>query len=668
MTSINFTSLLSLLPLLALASAFPSPPIGNPTSEWSISKRDPNGTVTPLNFEAVGDTGISAQMMFVGNNKKIYILDKSENNPVIINGEFGTHPAWAVEYDYHTNQYRTMDVFSNTFCAGGAVMGNGTWVVFGGNQPVTTDGIATTGEGAYADTDGGTAIRMLNPCTDESCEYIQGSTSYSTAQDTGGWLQMTGRRWYPMVEELEDGSLIIIGGDKNGGYVNTVAQDNPTYEFFPPRDNDPVNLQFLSDTLPVNLYALTWLLPSGLLFMQANRKTILYDYHTQEVTNLPDMPHATRVYPGSAATAMLPLTPANNYTVTLLFCGGSNPPQWGNDGTAGYNVTAVPADNTCVRINPDDPNPQYVDDDFMFEGRSMGQFVMLPDQTFWMGNGVGMGTAGYGNDRYSVGQSYGQAPVYMPAIYNPNAPAGGRWNRTGLVASDNERMYHSTAVLLPDGSIFIAGSNPNADFTNDQWRTRTDAERWYPWYYNEVRPTYSGAPANLSYGGASFDLTMTGTDEATVQNTKVVLIRGGFNTHAIGFGQKLLELETSYTIDMNTGNATLHVSQLPGNPGPTLFQPGPAMLFVVVNGVPAEGEFVMIGTGQLGTQPTTTNAALPSNTVLAVSATASPSETGRGSSASSSGGSGSSSAGLQAAVAGVSSVLIGVVSCFALLS
>ena len=33
---------------------------------------------------------------------------------------------------------RTMDVYSNTFCAGGAVMGNGTWVIFGGNERTST--------------------------------------------------------------------------------------------------------------------------------------------------------------------------------------------------------------------------------------------------------------------------------------------------------------------------------------------------------------------------------------------------------------------------------------------------------------------------------------------------------------------------------------------------
>ncbi len=107
----------------------------------------------------------------------------------------------------------------------------------------------------------------------------------------------------------------------------------------------------------------------------------------------------------------------------------------------------------------------------------------------------------YGDDHYSIGQSYGQAPLYVPAIYNSSAPKGSRWNRTGLGASKNERMYHSTAILLPDSSILISGSNPNKDFTNAQWRSRTDADRWYPWYYNNPRPVLSGAPSQLSYGG-----------------------------------------------------------------------------------------------------------------------------------------------------------------------
>lgn len=33
----------------------------------------------------------------------------------------------------------------------------------------------------------------------------------------------------------------------------------------------------------------------------------------------------------------------------------------------------------------------------------MGQFVILFDGIFWMGNGVVMGIVGYGNEQYSVG-------------------------------------------------------------------------------------------------------------------------------------------------------------------------------------------------------------------------------------------------------------------------
>jgi hypothetical protein len=183
-------------------------------------------------------------------------------------------------------------------------------------------------------------------------------------------------------------------------------------------------------------------------------------------------------------------------------------------------------------------------------------------------------------------------------------------------------MYHSTAILLPDSSILISGSNPNKDFTDAQWRSRTDVEKWFPWYYNEIRPTFSNPPTNLSYGGEGFDVSLGSlVDETSVQTAKVVLVRGGFNTHAIGFGQRHLELSSTYTIDMNTNLTTLHVSQLPGSPGPTLFQPGPAMIFLLINGVPSEGEMVMIGNGQIGTQPTTVNALLPNSEIKAVTNT-----------------------------------------------
>lgn len=56
----------------------------------------------------------------------------------------------------------------------------------------------------------------------------------------------------------------------------------------------------------------------------------------------------------------------------------------------------------------------------------------------------------------------------------------------------------------------------------------------------------------------------------------------------MNFGQRYLELETSYIKDEDLDEITLNVSQMP--PNANLFQPGPAYVFLVVDGVPAQGE------------------------------------------------------------------------------
>lgn len=126
---------------------------------------------------------------------------------------------------------------------------------------------------------------------------------------------------------------------------------------------------------------------TGRLFMQAAYSTILYDIDTQTEIPLPDMPYAQRIYPASGASVMLPLTPANNYQPEILFCGGSDA-DLRNSSDVGslFNVTAVPADKTCVRIAPEG-DATYYDDDSLPEGRSMGNLIYLPDGKMWLGNG-----------------------------------------------------------------------------------------------------------------------------------------------------------------------------------------------------------------------------------------------------------------------------------------
>lgn len=229
--------------------------------------------------------------------------------------------------------------------------------------------------------------------------------------------------------------------------MNDASQTNPTYEFFPPNDDPtPITSPLLQRTLPANLYPITYLLPSGLLFAQANWATALLDYKNQKEYQLPNVPDAVRTYPASAGTAMLPLTPANNWTATILLCGGSNISNWQTN----WDIAAHTASTSCVRITPD-VTPTYEEDDPLPEPRSMGNLILLPNGKIFCLNGAGTGVAGYGNDSWAVGESYADNPVLTPIEYDPDAPAGQRWNRDGLSPSTIPRMYHSSVMLLPDG-------------------------------------------------------------------------------------------------------------------------------------------------------------------------------------------------------------------------
>jgi len=349
---------------------------------------------------------------------------------------------------------------------------------------------------------------------------------------------------------------------------------------------------------------------------------------------LPDMPNGVvRVYPASGAVAMLPLTPANNYTPTILFCGGSvlTDEQWGDYRFPNANVWEIAASKDCQRLTaePQDGSAGgYEQDDDMLDGRSMGQFIILPDGKLLVVNGGGKGMAAYsGNgtgttakDQMPFGFSLATDPVLKPAIYDPTAPKGSRWSNAGFSASKIPRLYHSTAILLPDASVMIAGSNPNPDVVMDAlYPTTYKAEVFYPSYFSAgTRPSPQGVPTTLSYGGKPFDITIpsnsyTGAANKAADATTVTILRGGFTTHAMNMGQRFLQLNNTYTVNKD-GSIVLHVAQVP--PNPNLFQPGPAFLYVNINGIPSIGKYLIVGNGAIGTQPISAAVDLPASVGL----------------------------------------------------
>lgn len=220
--------------------------------------------------------------MLLGNEEKVYFLDKSENNPTQING----YPAMGAVYDIATRKATPMLVKTNVFCASGMHLPNGSFITLGGNGAVgpggnlgsVNNGFTGSYDSTFGDYDGGPAIRILDPCTDEDdfndpkCQWFDDPTV----------LRMQKRRWYAGTEALGDGSLAILGGFTNGGYINRNYPNTdpateggaaePTYEFYPSKGDAQV-MQFMVNTSGLNAYALTYLMPSGKMLVQANYST-----------------------------------------------------------------------------------------------------------------------------------------------------------------------------------------------------------------------------------------------------------------------------------------------------------------------------------------------------------------------------------------------------------
>lgn len=163
---------------------------------------------------------------------------------------------------------------------------NGSYVAFGGNSANGRGGqlgsqLTPEGTGAwdseYQDFDGARSIRVLNPCTSSdnfnapSCQWF----------DEPEQLSMQKKRWYSSAEALADGSIVLIGGFVNGGYINRNTPNlHPdadgaecTYEFYPPNGRVPQRLEFLVQTSGLNAYAHSFLLNSGKMLVQANVST-----------------------------------------------------------------------------------------------------------------------------------------------------------------------------------------------------------------------------------------------------------------------------------------------------------------------------------------------------------------------------------------------------------
>ncbi|RZU00951.1 galactose oxidase-like domain-containing protein [Rivibacter subsaxonicus] len=156
-------------------------------------------------------------------------------------------------------------------------------------------------------------------------------------------------------------------------------------------------------------------------------------------------------------------------------------------------------------------------------------------------------------------------------------PSTGQWSvgASGQVP----RLYHSSALLMPDGSVLVPGGGAPGPARN------LNTEVYYPPYLFAAGGVRATRPAiSSALGTVDLGKTVTVTVNSSKAISRVTLLKTGSVTHSFNMDQRFLELP------FTTSGSTL-TAQMPsrGVDAP----PGYYMLFVIDSaGVPSEAKFL----------------------------------------------------------------------------
>jgi chitodextrinase len=348
---------------------------------------------------------------------------------------------------------------------------------------------------------------------------------------TLGWdiePDMLNPRWYPTATQLHDGHLLVIGGESTCNGCN-VAQSE-TYD--PNTD--------LWTAVPALMapptYPHTFELSDGRIFVSSAGRTPMVS-QILNAARTAWTPIGTSLDGGSAAEYL----PGK-----FIKTGSSSDPD----------IPVSPSVATTYVIDMNQPSPAWRQVMSMNFARAYHTLTLLPDGSVLVTGG--------GPDSASTGV----ANAVLPAeIWSPDTET---WK---IVASlHGPRLYHSLALLMPDGRVWISGGGRTVD--GAQPTDQLNNEFYSPAYlFKGARPTITSAPATLQYGS---QFTVQTPDAANI--AKVTLLRFGAVTHTFNTGQRYLPL--SFT----AGSGALTVTA----PANNLAAPGNYLLFIVnTNGVPS---------------------------------------------------------------------------------
>ncbi|HLE53298.1 MAG TPA: galactose oxidase-like domain-containing protein [Anaerolineales bacterium] len=381
-------------------------------------------------------------------------------------------------------------------------------------------------------------------------------------------------RWYPSLIQLSDGRALVMAGLMKGFpwvFLRSIEIYTPGQGW---RKSKKVGRW-----LP--LYPRLHLLPDGQVFYSGSFNThYTYPFNLRGFpTALLDVQNETWHTIGppntsqrqEGASLLLPLLPPDYRPRVLLVGGGLK------------KRVKIPVPDVEI-IDLSVENPAWRRLPPMEYARYHCYAVLLPDQQVFVLGGrreeehhaVPLPVAGTSTNP-SSSVDVPDLPHDVHAILETEMFDPGTETWRPMAAMQVDRLYHSNILLLPDGRVLVAGSNP-AQKVNE-----LRIEIYHPSYlFQGPRPKIEAAPAQVAYG-EEFPIKTPDAREIDA----VALIRPTSTTHCFSTEQRHIGL----TI---TGrNQEVVTVLLPRNPH--LAPPGYYMLFQLSAGIPSEARFIQVG-------------------------------------------------------------------------
>ena len=341
---------------------------------------------------------------------------------------------------------------------------------------------------------------------------------------------MNAGRWYPTTTSLANGEVLVVSGNiDNTQGVNTLPQVRRTTGGWR-------SLTTALRSLP--LYPMMHLAPNGLVFNSGPNQNTSYlnTTGTGSWLSVANRNFGSRDYGSSVMYD----------DGKVLVVGGGDPPT-----------------PTAEIIDLNATSPLWRNVAPMAYARRQLNATLLPDGTVLVTGGTS-----------SSGFNDATNGVLAAELWNPLTE-----NWTTMASMQQRRLYHSTAILLPDGRVLSAGGGrPKPTGDTDHF----NAEIYSPPYlFMGARPVITSAPDSVNYGQTFFVAT---PDAPTV--TKATWVRLSSVTHAFNMEQRINHLSFSAVSDGLNIVAPSNVNLCP---------PGYYMLFILnSSGVPSVAKFVRI--------------------------------------------------------------------------